>query len=211
MQEKQPFDIVLKLAINGEIDPWNVDIVDLADKYLREIKNMYIPNLRYASKIIMAAALLLKMKAEALDITKEEEKEEKIHRKRLFGIKRFYTIEEIANVLKEYISPVIEFKPSKNKNIQKSSPKIISRNKNKFELPPLFHAVLEDAIKLIEAEIQNIVNVITLKDLTYPNKSQAFVALLFLNYDNKINIYQYQHFGDIFIEKNIDYIEKTGS
>jgi len=58
--EKHPFDIVLKLVINGEIDPWNVDIVDLADKYLKEIKKMHLPDLRLASKALYAAALLMK-------------------------------------------------------------------------------------------------------------------------------------------------------
>ncbi len=201
-KDKNPFDIVLRLVINGEIQPWKVDIVDLADKYLKEVKNLYIPDLRQAAKVLSAAALLLKMKAEALELEKEEEKE-KIKRNRVFGIKRFYTIDEIAHVLKKYAAPVIEFKP-KRKYIRR---KPYTRKPKKIEVP-LFHATLEETIEILEKEFENLTGYITLNDLNHPNKAQAFVALLFLNYDKKINIYQEEEFGEIYIEKNEEVFEK---
>ncbi len=203
-KEKHPFDIVLKLIINGKIDPWNVDIVELADRYLQEIKSMYIPDLRLASRVLAAAALLLKMKAEALNIEKEKEDKEKISRKRVFGIKRFYTVDEIAHVLKKYISPVIEFKP---KRVYKRR-KPYKRSKKKPELP-LFHATLEETIEYLEEYLEKLNGVITLKDLSLPDKTQTFVALLFLHYDKKITIYQEEEFGEIYIEKFEKEYEKT--
>ncbi len=201
--EKHPFDIVLKLMINGEIDPWNVDIVELADKYLQEIKNMHIPNLRLASKALAAAALLLKMKADALDLGEKEENSEKIHRKRIFGIKRFYTIDEIAHVLKKYIAPVIEFKPKRKYTRRKPY-----RRKPKTLEIPLFHATLEETIEALEQEFKNLEGIITLSQLNHPNRAQAFVALLFLNYEGVINIYQEEEFGEIYIEKNEEKLQK---
>ncbi len=204
-QEKHPFDIVLKLIINGEIDPWNVDIVELADKYLQEIKNMYIPDLRLASRALAAAALLLKMKAEALELEEAtEEEKEKIKRKRIFGIKRFYTVDEIAHVLKKYIAPVIEFKPKRKYTRRKP----YQRRKRKPEVP-LFHATLEETIEYLEEELGNLNGYITLSELNVPNKAQAFVALLFLHYDKKITIYQEENFGEIYIEKYEEPLEKT--
>ncbi|WP_457622009.1 segregation/condensation protein A [Persephonella sp.] len=202
-KEKHPFDIVLKLMINGEIDPWKVDIVELADKYLNEIKNMHIPDLRLASKALAAAALLLKMKADALDIGDQQEESEKVSRKRIFGIKRFYTIDEIAHVLKKYIAPVIEFKP-KRKYVRR---KPYTRKPKTIDIP-LFHATLEETIEMLEKEFQDLEGVITLSQLDHPNKAQAFVALLFLNYEEIINIYQDEHFGEIYIEKNQQKIKK---
>ncbi len=201
--EKHPFDIVLKLMINGEIDPWNVDIVELADKYLKEIKKMHIPDLRLASKALAAAALLLKMKADALDLGKEEETEEKISRKRVFGIKRFYTIDEIAHVLKKYIAPVIEFKPKRKYTRRKG----YKRKPKTLEIP-LFHATLEETIEALEKEFEQLEGFITLSELNHPNKAQAFVALLFLNYEGVINIYQEEEFGEIYIEKNQQKLQK---
>ncbi len=201
-KDKNPFDIVLKLVINGEIQPWKVDIVELADKYLREVKNMYIPDLRQAAKVLSAAALLLKMKAQALEFEKEEEKE-KIKRNRVFGIKRFYTIDEIAHVLKKYVAPVIEFKPKRKYTRRKP----YTRKPKKIEVP-LFHATLEETIEILEKEFENLTGYTTLSELNHPNKAQVFVALLFLNYDKKINIYQEEEFGEIYIEKNEEILEK---
>ncbi|MBK3332305.1 segregation/condensation protein A [Persephonella atlantica] len=201
--EKHPFDIVLKLMINGEVDPWNVDIVELADKYLQEIKNMHIPDLRLASKALAAAALLLKMKADALDLGEKEENPEKIHRKRIFGIKRFYTIDEIAHVLKKYIAPVIEFKPKRKYTRRKPY-----RRKPKTLEIPLFHATLEETIEALEKQFKDLEGFITLSQLNHPNKAQAFVALLFLNYEGIINIYQEEEFGEIYIEKNEEKLQK---
>ncbi len=203
-QEKHPFDIVLKLIINGEIDPWNVDIVELADKYLQEIKNMYIPDLRLASKALAAAALLLKMKAEALGLDEQEEEKEKIKRKRIFGIKRFYTVDEIAHVLKKYIAPVIEFKPKRKYKRKKGYTR-----KPKQLTVPLFHATLEETIEFLEKELANLNGFISFSQLSVPNKAQAFVALLFLHYDKKITIYQEEDFGEIIIEKYEESYEKT--
>jgi segregation and condensation protein A len=202
-KEKNPFNVVLKLVINGDIDPWNIDIVELADKYLQEVKNMYLPDLREASKVLSAAALLLKMKAQALALEDEEGKE-KIKRNRIFGIKRFYTIDEIAHVLKKYVSPVIPFKP-KRKYTRK---KPYTKKQTKFEVP-LFHATLEEAIEFLEKEFENLEGYTTLSNVSYPNKAQAFVALLFLNYEKKINIYQEEEFGEIYIEKNEEALEMT--
>ncbi|NPA53158.1 MAG: segregation/condensation protein A [Aquificae bacterium] len=205
VEEKHPFNIVLKLIINGEIDPWNVDIVKLADKYIQEIKKMYIPDLRLASRALAAAALLLKMKAEALKLENEEKVETKKSRKRIFGIKRFYTIDEIAHVLKKYVSPVIEFKPKKKYSNKKVNKK---RKKKQLEIP-LFHASLEETIEYLEKELENLQGYISLSQLNVPNKPQAFIALLFLHYDKKITLYQDENSKELFIEKYGASLEKT--
>ncbi|WP_297889849.1 segregation/condensation protein A [Sulfurihydrogenibium sp.] len=191
---ENPVDIILKLVIKGEIDPWNIDIRVLADKFLEEIKSMYIPDLISASKVLIAAALLLRMKAESLD--QPEEKEE-THRKRIFGIKRFYTIDEIAHILKQYTSPPIQTKQKKERKPYER------RNLPKKTLSfdyKLAHAVLEDAIKYLEEELKYVSEVLKFSQLNYPNKPQAFVALLFLNNDNKINLYQEEPYQEIYIE-----------
>ena len=194
METKNPLDVILKLVLKGEIDPWNIDITVLADKFLQEIKNMYIPDLITASKVLVVAALLLKMKAETLD---QQEENQNISRKRLFGIKRFYTIEEIAHILKEYVSPPIETKPKKERRPYERKSSVKKQNTFDYKLAK---AVLEDAIKYLEEELKQVEEVIKFSQLNYPNKPQAFVALLFLNHDNKINLYQEEPYEEIYIE-----------
>ncbi|HEY9717139.1 MAG TPA: ScpA family protein [Trichormus sp.] len=69
IQKAQPADgieILVKLAENGEIDPKNVDIIDVTDKFLKAIAAAPKENLRQSGKILFHACVLLRMKAEAL-------------------------------------------------------------------------------------------------------------------------------------------------
>jgi len=59
-------EILVKLAESGEIDPKNVDIIDVTDKFLRAIDAVPKENLRLSGKILFHASVLLRMKAEAL-------------------------------------------------------------------------------------------------------------------------------------------------
>lgn len=203
MEERNPLDIVLKLVASGELDPWNIDITILADKFLQEIKNMYIPDLTYASKVILVASILLKMKAESLKIV-EEDKEKKASRKRVFGIKRFYTLQEIAHLLREIVQePVKVVQKIQRQGSNKERKQVIKR-KPRDEGFKLVKATLDDALLFLEEELKYIVGIITINHLNYPHKHHIFMALLFLNYDNKVNIYQERHFEDIFIEPVIE-------
>lgn len=67
--EKAPdsgIEILVKMAEKGEIDPKNVDIVDVCDKFLKAIAATPKESLRMSGKVIFHAAVLLRMKAEAL-------------------------------------------------------------------------------------------------------------------------------------------------
>ncbi|RUM59714.1 MAG: chromosome segregation protein ScpA [Persephonella sp.] len=196
---KNPFQIILKLVINGEIDPWNVDIVELADKYINEIRKMEIPDFISASKILTTAVLLLKMKTEALGI-EDNKKEKGKGGKRLLGIKRYYTIEELVQVLKEFITPPIEESKKERKKRSNYKRKFNKKSQN-ITPPPLFKATLEESIQYLMEELSNINGKIKFTDINYPDKVQSFVALLFLNYDNFINMYQEKPFGEIIVEK----------
>lgn len=199
MEERNPIDIVLKLVANGEIDPWNIDITILADKFIQEIKNIHIPDLKYASKVILVASTLLKMKAESLKLTQEEESK-KVSRKRVFGIKRFYTLQEIAYLLKEIVQePVKVIKRITGQSKREKRPSAGKDKREEFSFK-LVKGSLEDAITYLEEEIKYIVGIVSLNQLNYPYKPQIFMALLFLNYDNKVNIYQERHFDEIYIE-----------
>lgn len=66
-------EILVQMAEKGEIDPKNIDIIDAADRFLKAIEAQPKDNLRQSGKIIFHACVLLRMKAEALLITKIEE------------------------------------------------------------------------------------------------------------------------------------------
>ena len=57
-------EIILDLVREGKIDPWNIDIVDLYDKYMERIAQMKQDNLRSIGKAILFSATLLKIKSD---------------------------------------------------------------------------------------------------------------------------------------------------
>ncbi|MBR2068202.1 MAG: segregation/condensation protein A [Candidatus Gastranaerophilales bacterium] len=59
-------EIILDLVKMGKIDPWNIDIVDLYDKYMERIKNLKQDNLRSVGKAILFSSTLLKIKSDIL-------------------------------------------------------------------------------------------------------------------------------------------------
>ena len=59
-------EFIVRLAESGEIDPKDVDIIYVTDKFLRTIAAQPKENLRQSGKVIFHASVLLRMKAEAL-------------------------------------------------------------------------------------------------------------------------------------------------
>ena len=60
-------EILVSMAKSGKIDAWNVDIVDVTDKYLAHIFQMKAQNLRLTGRTLLFAAILLRLKSNVLD------------------------------------------------------------------------------------------------------------------------------------------------
>ncbi|VVB84271.1 Segregation and condensation protein A [uncultured archaeon] len=63
---EEPIEILVNLARNGEIDPWNIDIVEITDKFLRHVEELEKTDLRVSGRTLLYAAILLRMKSNAL-------------------------------------------------------------------------------------------------------------------------------------------------
>jgi len=58
--------IIQDLVKSGEIDPWNVDIGILSTKYLEMLSKLKKMDFRISGKVVLAAAILLKIKSNRL-------------------------------------------------------------------------------------------------------------------------------------------------
>lgn len=70
---EEPVEILVKLAQEGEIDPWNIDIVEVTDKFLQHIEQMERLDLRISGRTLLYAAILLRMKSNILVEAPSEE------------------------------------------------------------------------------------------------------------------------------------------
>ncbi|OPY37209.1 MAG: segregation and condensation protein A [Methanoregula sp. PtaU1.Bin051] len=63
---EDPVEILVGMAERGEIDPWNINIIEVTDRFLDELDRRRQLNLRISGRTLFYAATLLRMKSEQL-------------------------------------------------------------------------------------------------------------------------------------------------
>ncbi len=58
--------ILVEMAKSGKIDPWNIDIVDVTEKYFQKMIEMKSLNLKVASRTFLFASILVRMQSNVL-------------------------------------------------------------------------------------------------------------------------------------------------
>ena len=65
---EDPVEILVGLAERGEIDPWNINIIEVTDRFLQELERRRQLNLQVSGRTLFFAATLLRMKSEQLEL-----------------------------------------------------------------------------------------------------------------------------------------------
>ena len=65
--ENEGIGFLVNMAKAGKIDPWNINIIDVTDKYLAHLCEMKSQNLRLTGRTFLFASVLLNMKSKVLD------------------------------------------------------------------------------------------------------------------------------------------------
>ncbi|USZ73286.1 segregation and condensation protein A [Natronosalvus halobius] len=71
--EVEPVELLVQLAKDGEIDPWDIDIVAVTDKFLEVLDDA---DLRTSGRALFYASVLLRMKSDELFAPDQPEEEE---------------------------------------------------------------------------------------------------------------------------------------
>ena len=69
----EPVELLVQLAEEGEIEPWDIDIVDVTDKFLDRLDEA---DLRTSGRALFYASVLLRMKSDAMLSDDDEEEDE---------------------------------------------------------------------------------------------------------------------------------------
>ncbi|MFZ3385366.1 MAG: ScpA family protein [Candidatus Methanoperedens sp.] len=212
---EEPIEILVNLAKNGEIDPWNINIVELTDIFLKKVDELEKMDLRVSGRTLLYASILLRMKSNAL-VEVEEPREEIDLESDNFEIsdypvpsmplrrysKRPVTLEELLTELKK---------------AEAYEKKRLNRVDNKKDE---IRATLEDVLSVahdedIESRIDKMRSI--LNELLEKQKSikfselsspldrtgmlMAYLAILFLATRKEIWIEQEEFFGELFISR----------
>lgn len=223
-------EIIYELINTEQIDPWDVDITLLTNRYLEKIHELE-ENYFISSKVLLAAALLLRIKSEIL-LNKYIKSIDEI----LFGKKEQITAKILERIdLEDEIPELVPKSPlprlkkvtlkdlidSLNKAIVTENRRIkreiletgalreseIALPRRKFTLRDKIKEIYSLLVKHLADEERVYFGKISGNEKE--NKIIAFTSLLYLEQQNRIWIEQKEHFGEIHIWNKKDYLEKN--
>lgn len=206
----QPFQILLDLAREKKIDPWDVDIDKVANLYAEKIREMRKLDLRVSGRAIFSASALLRMKANTHPYNGHSEEDDELLEELDFDMPELgpitiirrnpqkITLSDLAGSLEEALEKPPESKKKKRKT---STVQNIMRELDDY------HLNIEKHIQEFHEKIYLLTSngeMINFTELL-PEKNKIEVArnlllALFLSSKGKISLHQEEHFGDIYIK-----------
>ena len=215
-------EIIYDLINTEQLDPWEIDIVVLSDKYLERIKELEEAEFFISSKVLLAAALLLRIKSEIL-LNKYIKSIDKI----LFGKKeetkypmeRIELDEEIPELiprtpiprlkkvtLQELIESLSKAIHTENRRIKKV---IINKNalretgfslpKRKFNIKNKIKELYDKLLKYFKEEEKKKISYTDFVGEDREERMISFFPLLYLENQQKVWLEQNAHFEEIYI------------
>lgn len=65
-------DVIVKIVAEEQMDPWNIDIIQLSDAFSKHLVTMENMDLRVPARFILISAILLRMKSDVLAAKKQK-------------------------------------------------------------------------------------------------------------------------------------------
>ncbi|RLJ70932.1 condensin subunit ScpA [Hydrogenivirga caldilitoris] len=195
-EEDHPFALVVPLIEEGKLDPWKVDIVELANLYIEELRKRETLDLRVPARAVVAASFLLRKKVEVIFPKPERKPRER----------KDYTLEEIVEMFEEESKEVEENLADNLEKVRKAFKKS-SKNgggkRKRGRIIPLHISRFEDVLKDMWEFFSNMdvgkrIEFFTFLDRV--NFVPQFMALMYLYYEGKVELYQEEPYGDIMVE-----------
>jgi len=200
--------ILIELVTSEKMDPWDIDVTALAEKYLKKVNELEHNNLRVPANAILACAILVKTKSKYLKLSSVEEEEEKEH---ITDEQRQLMLEELPDLMcnrsfREGRISLDELVDSIEGIINKTNPKksvarIIPKMELNFDTTSI-EDKMGEVLDLIKAKVDSL-GIVQFKDLCEDGINSivdTFLPVLFLMNGGKIIAYQEDFFGDIFVQ-----------
>ncbi|MEK6881442.1 MAG: segregation/condensation protein A [Nanoarchaeota archaeon] len=229
-QELSWHAIIYDLINTEQLDPWDMDLAFLADKYLEMVKNLEEANYFVSSKVLLAAALLLRIKSEILlekhirsvdEILfgKKEEKKYEMERieldEEIPGLmpksplprSRKISLQELMTALNKAISTENRriHKEILNKNALRESS--ISFPKRTINIKDKIKEVYERILGFLQEEKIHRVAYSDISGKSREEKINAFLPVLHLDHQGKIWMEQEKHFEEIYLWMQDNYLK----
>ncbi len=196
------------------MDPWDINIAQLARRFANEVRKMKEINLRISGKFILTASILLKMKSDYLLNERRDNEENNISLAWLFKDinynlepteltpripmkkKRKVTLEELIDALKKAVE-VNERRINRHKEKEETQVKLkLDRVDLGKKIIEVYDALASFFKRKKEVRFEELLPSHERFDMLW-----TFIPLVHLSNDNKILLHQEKTFGDIIVRK----------
>ena len=218
-------NLLYELVEQESMNPWDVDVTLLTQKYIQAVKKMKETDLIISGKVVHAAALLLKMKSTHLiehDInnldrllaqTEEDEyddflEDDELTPRRKLQNGQFTLIPRQPQPrsrkvsIHDLVTALQKAMESKRRHIQKTKPV-------QFKMPTRTVDIVQligDVYNRIAAAFKEKPKTVTFSQLLPSERKEdkvyTFIPMLHLEHEEKIKTEQKKHFGEIHIKMN---------
>jgi segregation and condensation protein A len=200
-------EMLIDLVETEKLDPWSIDIAIIADKFVEKVRALQMLDLHVAANVVLASSILLRMKTETLLFEEpEEEPNGEIEARTVPQIPsltlklrlpppRRLTLQELIGAIEE----IMKIQQSNKKLLQPIQQNLIQINMNEKDID----ALIEDTFESVKQNVDSY-GLVTFSQLI-KNKSlediiKTFIPLLFLEKNGKVELFQEEFFGEIFIK-----------
>ena len=204
-------EMLLDLVQQNELDPWNIDIVLITSNYIERIKKMEMLDLRVPANLILAAAILIRFKSDALrfeeeaQVTTEEtyvpeeggepETIPMLELKTRIPPKRMVTLDELLLAMEKVFE---DQKKREEKAAKIEIPAVINIQLPEFNIEQRMESVFSRINESKDVEGLTTFSSI-LKSRDAYEVITTLLPVLHLSQDKRISIFQEKFFGEIFI------------
>ncbi len=217
--------IIYDLIKTEQLDPWDIDITLLADKYIEKIKELEDSDFFISSKVLYACSILLRLKSDRLVNQYINKLNESLYERKevqtILNIENFRIDEESLPILvpktplarqkkvtlEELMNALNLAMNTEHRRIKKEI-KIKQAEKSALVVLPKDHIPLSVRIRRLQGYIVNLFNNVDYVEFDIISKDNSekitsFLPLLQLANEEKIYLWQPVHFSTINITKEI--------
>ena len=215
--------ILLDLIKSEQMNPWDIDISLLSQRYLDAVKKMQDANFLISGKILLACALLLKIKSNKLvnedilnfdsQLFKQEETFEELeqlfngapspdHEKPRLTIKtpmprkRKVTLQDLMSALQK----ALEIEKRRNVKRELFDSIKVEVPQKKIDISELISSVYNKIVDYFKTKKERLTFTTLVNSNKKEDKLYTFIPLLHLDNQEKVTISQNEPFGEINIE-----------
>lgn len=211
-------DVLIGLVNKEQLDPWNIDISEITQKYIAVIREMKQLDLHIPANMILAASVMLRMKSEALVLKPDVPEFMDVPPELSFDT-AFTAMETVPGLIPNTLGrmrrvTLNELMEAVEEAFRQEG-KRQARSASRTELPPeALTALLEDIDKvdveslisnvygkvLNSADQYNLVSFSAICGSTSKDKVLSLLAVLYLNTSEYVELRQEEFFGEILIK-----------